>query len=324
MKFKNYLYNCHLGLARIFHRPSIPIGAVLMLHRVDVPKKDGIWFNQHLKMSPSVIEEMVVYACKHGCRFVSLSELTEAIQKKKNVRRWIAITLDDGYQDNYTNGTPVFRKLGVPYTIYVCTRMVKGEMLYWWEILENLVLAHNSITLHDGRCYDCSTKDAKERSFLEIREVIMKLPQESLLSHLKELFVDYDIDYGYGNDKLGLSWEEITQLIKDPLCTIGNHTYSHSAFTGLTDEEIKKDINYAASEMKNNVGIDMHHFAFPFGEATAVSKHDVELVKHLGFKTSATTNDGLICYGTNLLELPRLFVTEKNWKHVIDRVITNC
>lgn len=58
----------------------------------------------------------------------------------------------------------------------------------------------------------------------------------------------------------------------------------------------------------------MHHFAFPFGGTTAVSQHDIELVKRMGFKTSATTKDGLMCYGTDLLELPRLFVTERNWK----------
>lgn len=310
-------------LMRFFHCSGGSIGALLMLHRIDTPNPNGIWYNQHLKMSPPELEKMVMYARKHGCTFISLDELSESISKK-NVRRCIVVTLDDGYRDNYINGAPLFRKLNVPYTIYVCTKMVKGGMLYWWEILEKLVLEQDKIVLADGRSFNCSTKEEKEQAFLDIREVILKLPQSSLLEGLKTLFKNYDINYGYGNDELGLTWEQIRELSKEPLCTIGNHTYSHSAFTGLTDEEIKKDINYAASEMKNNVGIDMHHFAFPFGEATAVSKHDVELVKHFGFKTSATTNDGLICYGTNLLELPRLFVTEKNWKNVIDRVIKNC
>ena len=84
------------------------------------------------------------------------------------------------------------------------------------------------------------------------------------------------------------------------------------------------DINKAANEMKENAGIEMNHFAFPFGEATAVSQHDIDLLKNMDFKTSATTNDGLVCYGTDMLELPRLFVTEKNWKQVIDRIVKNC
>ena len=80
----------------------------------------------------------------------------------------------------------------------------------------------------------------------------------------------------------------------------------------------------AGNEMKEHVGIDMQHYAFPFGEASAVSQHDIQLVKGLGFKTSATTKDGFVCYGTDPLELPRIFVTEKNWKQVIDRIIANC
>ena len=68
----------------------------------------------------------------------------------------------------------------------------------------------------------------------------------------------------------------------------------------------------------------MQHFAFPFGEALAVSSHDIDLVKTLDFKTSATTKEGFIRYNTNPLDLPRFFITEKNWKQVIDRIIEYC
>lgn len=314
---------CH-SHSRIFRRSSVPFGGILMLHRIDTPDARGIWYNQHLKFSPQTFEIMVDYARKHKCRFVSLDEMADAIRKKKKVRRWIAITLDDGYRDNYENGTPVFRKLNIPYTIYVCTKMVNGEMLYWWEILEKLILGQNEVVLNDGRIFDCSTKEKKEQTFLDIRELILKLPQDNLKENLKTLFANYDINWDYGNDILGLTWEQINELSEEPLAAIGNHTYSHRAFTGLTDDEIKEDINKAAGEMEEKARKEMKHFAFPFGEATAVSQHDIELIKELGFKTSATTNDGFVCYGTDLLELPRLFVTERNWKCVIDRIIENC
>lgn len=311
-------------LDRFLHHPNTTIGGILMLHRIDEPDSNGIWYNQHLKMSPSVVEEMVEYARRHNCHFVSIEEMADAVQKKKNVRRWITITLDDGYRDNYTKGAPLFKKLDVPFTIYTCIKMIKGEMVYWWEILEQLVLRYEKIVLNDGRSFDCSTKDAKEQSFLSIREVILKLPQNDLEKRLSDLFVNYKIDWRYGNDTLGLTWEQIRDMTKGTKVIVGNHTYSHRAFTGCSDEAICEDIDSASMEMRDNAGIEMHHFAFPFGETTAVSQHDIELVKHMGFKTSATTKDGLMCYGTDLLELPRLFVTERNWKQVIDRIIASC
>ena len=314
----------HNNLTRIAHFSYVPIGGILMLHRVDLPDVNGILYNQHLKMSPTTIERMVGYARKHKCRFVSLEEMAEAIRLKKNVRKWIAVTLDDGYRDNYLNGTSVFQRLQVPYTIYVCTKIVKGEMLYWWEILEKLVLNNDKIVLNDGQTFDSSTKENKEQAFLDIREVILKQPQAELEERLKSMFSNYDIDYNYGNESLGLTWENLRVLSGDSLCTIGNHTYSHCAFTGCSDKEIKDDIGLAAKEMEEKAGITMHHFAFPYGEATAVSRHDIDMLKQFGFKTSATTQDGLVCYGTDVLELPRLFVTEKNWKQIIDRIIANC
>ena len=250
-------------IKRCFRSSDTPIGAVLMLHRIDTPDPNGIWYNQHLKLSPQTLREMVEYARRYGCHIVSLSEMAKAINQKKGIRRWITITLDDGYRDNFENGAPVFRQFNIPYTIYVCTKMVKGEMLYWWDILEQIVLEHNEVVLNDGRSFDCSTQDKKEQSFLDIREVILNLPQDNLKDELKALFTNYEINWEYGNDTHGLTWEQLNDLKKEPLATIGNHTYSHCAFTGLSDDDIKADINKAANEMKENAGIEMNHFAFP-------------------------------------------------------------
>ena len=329
-KTKLRIVNCSLYnklrrlTAHLIHHYSVPFGAILMLHRIDIPNSNGIWWNQHLRISPKTLEEMISYARKRNCKFVSLDEMADALADKKRHRCMIAITLDDGYRDNYTNGWPVFSNTGTPFTIYVCTKMVKGEMLYWWEILEQLVLYHDSITLNDDRTFSCSTKEEKELAFLDIREIILQLPQGNLEESLRQLFVNYDIDYNYGNQNLGLTWEQIRELRQEPLATIGNHTYSHKAFTGCTDKEICADIDHANTEMLNNTKIKMQHFAFPFGEAIAVSEHDIELIKKLGFRTSATTKEDFVRYNTSPLDLPRFFVTEKNWKQIIDRIVECC
>ena len=324
MSLKSFCRRIRNSFWRIIHHPKAPLGAVLMLHRIDAPNKSGIWYNQHLKMSPDTLAEMIGYARKHKCRFVSLDEMAEAISKKKNIRRWIAITLDDGYRDNYLNGVEVFSRLNVPFTIYVCTKMVKGEMLYWWELLEDLVIKHEQLTLNDGRTFDCSTKEKKEKAFLDIREIILKLPQNDLKSHLKVLFTNYNVNWEYGNDKLGLTWEQIIDLKQNPLSTIGNHTYSHNAFINLSDKEIIEEIGKASDEMKKNTGINMRHFAFPYGDKMAVSQHNVNFVKNLGFKTSSTTRWSFVCCGTDPQEFPRIFVSEKNWKQMINKIIECC
>lgn len=321
-------YRIFNKINRILQGSEISKGSILMLHRINDLDDSGLWFNQHLKLSPKSIEQMTEYAHSKGCSFVSLDEVIRPKRFWKRRRKLIAITLDDGYRDNYTNGKVIFDKLNIPYCIYVCIKMVEGQMLYWWEILEKLCLDEDEIEVkaRDGsiRFFDCSTKEKKEQSFLDIREIILQLPQDNLLDELKVLFSKYDIDYSVGNDTLGLTWPQLRELSEDPLCTIGNHTYSHKSFTGCTDEEIINDIQLASKCMKENIGIDLKHFAFPFGEASAVSPHDIELVKNLGFKTSATTNHGLISRKTDPLELPRIFVTERNWKEVIDLIVDNC
>lgn len=317
-------------LGRIFHLKRIPVGAILMFHRIDYPDENGIKSNQHLKMSPDSVSLMIEYAKKKGCRFVSIDEFADAMRLGKYIHKWIAVTLDDGYADNFYNGKAVFEDHNVPYCIYVCSKMVERKMLYWWNILEDIILKNEFLELFINNkkiIYDCSSRDAKDSTFLELRELILQMPQKTIVDEMKKLFANYNVDFELGNtevNSLGLSWEQLKIMAQSPLVTIGNHTYSHYAFSMCSDSQIIEDVGMAQALMKGNIGYDMNHFAFPFGEDMAVSKHDIDLVSDMGFKTSVTVRSGYVCYDSDLLNLPRLFVTEGNWKKVIDKICKNC
>lgn len=327
MNGAHFISNIINNIKRLFHYRQ-PLGGIIMLHRVDSPKQEGVWYNQHLKIGTNTISNMVEYARNKGCEFVTLEELLYPRKLFCHRRKRIAITLDDGYRDNFTNGLPTFKTLNIPFCIYICTDMVEGKMIYWWKILEQIIVRENEVKIikpnGNIQIYDCTTKEKKEQAFLDIREEILHLPQDELLVQLKKMFEKYDVNWEMGNDSLGLTWSQIEQLSQEPLCTIGNHTRSHKAFVGCSNEEILKDIDAANNSLHKHTGIRPVHFAFPFGEASAVSRHDIDLVKSLGFKTSATTNHGLVTRKTDPLELPRLFVTERNWREVIDFIVDNC
>ena len=51
----------------------------------------------------------------------------------------IAVTLDDGYRDNAEHALPVFRRHGVPFTIFVCPGFCDRTSELWWEALERII-----------------------------------------------------------------------------------------------------------------------------------------------------------------------------------------
>lgn|SRR5574344_294065 len=300
------------------------IGTILMFHQINEINYDRLWYNEHLKISSEKLSRFIRNAKDKGCSFVSLDELAYIIKHKKRAKKIITITLDDGYENNYLNGSPIFNSLHVPYTIYVCTQLVEKQLFLWWYALEDIILKNDKIELSDGRTFICQNKEEKEQAFLDIRAIILQLQQHDLRSQMNALFLQYDLNKEPQSNSLGLTWEELRLLSQDPLCTIGNHSHSHLAFRECGKDEIISDIQFAQNLMFQKVGIQMQHFAFPFGEQTAVSQEDIELVKQLGFITSATTHNDLVRYHTSLLELPRIFVTERNLSDVLNRIVYEC
>ncbi|MFA7658239.1 MAG: polysaccharide deacetylase family protein [Candidatus Gastranaerophilaceae bacterium] len=318
-KIKNTLKYIFFPFVKV---DKLPIGAVLMLHRIEKIDKEKLWYNEHLKISPEYLENLIIKFKKKGFKFVSLDKLRDVIVNKKKAKKLIAITLDDGYRDNFENGLAILKKHNVPFCIYVATGMVGKQFIYWWYIIEDLILANDEIILNDGKKFDCSTKDKKEQAFLNIREIILKLPQTALAQGLPELLSNYKIDINAYNETLPLTWDQIKALNEEPLATIGCHTHSHLAFTGCSEQEIKDDIQLSRKLMKENANIKLAHFCFPFGDKAAISDEHVKLLKQLDFKTSATTADGICQYKTDIMELPRIFVTEKNGEDVLNRIYT--
>ncbi|GHT90452.1 polysaccharide deacetylase [Alphaproteobacteria bacterium] len=290
-----------------------------MLHRIDYIDPARIYYNEHLKISPDYLEDLLKYAKSLGCSFVSLDELQEIITKRKKARKIISVTLDDGYRDNFTNGLAVFKSLDVPFCIYVATGMVEKQFIYWWYVLEDLILANHTLVINEDLSFDCSTPEKKEKAFLDIREIILKMPQKNLKQELLSFFNLKEIpDYD-----LSLTWKQVLDLTKEPLATIGCHTHSHFSFKGCSTEEIKEDIFLSMNLIKEKTNHNMRHFAFPFGEEAAVDKSHIKLLRQLNFSTCATTRHGYCRYNTDLHALPRLFLTEKVGRDIIHGIANN-
>ena len=321
---KNQLRKIKSEALRWIYPDRFPLGGILVLHRIENVDPDRLWCNESLKISPSSLDKLISTLQKQGYKFVSLDEMAEIIMKKMRVRKVLSITLDDGYRDNYDNGLPIFKRYGIPFCINVVTSFPEKSMVYWWYLIENLIMQHDTIELPQGNRISCTKKKEKEEAFFAIKQEILKLPQTALDKHIAQLLPDYDIDFSAYNDTLPLTWEMLRQLRDEPLATIGCHTHSHSSFASCSDQEIIADIEYSCHLMRTKAGVDMNHFAFPYGGKTTVLSHHFSLIENMGFRTATTTRNALLFHSTHLHQLPRISITERNVNSIIDRLNNEC
>lgn len=287
------------------------LGVVLMLHRVAEYDKSRLVPNEDLKVSPAFLQRTIDKYRKAGFSFLSLDEVYDVITRKSNIDKpFVAFTLDDGYLDNYTTAYPIFKKNNVPFCIFVATDFPDRKAILWWLTIEDLILSNEKIVLSDGSTYNCKNYQQKWDTFRLIRERILKLDQKKLLNSLQKLFANYHIDWLAPVKEMAMSWENIAELGKEPLCTIGAHTMSHPAFIPLSLEEIKAEIDGGIERLHSVISYDILHFAYPYGSIKEDGEREYEFLKTFDFKTAFISFGGVITQQSEdiLTNLPRFML----------------
>lgn len=289
------------------------LGVIYMLHHIAPKDKSRIPTNEDLKVSPEFLEKTIkTYKC-HKIDFLSLDEiysrLTLGIAFKNP---FVAFTIDDGYLDNYTNAYPIFKKYGVPFTIFVTTDFIDKKAILWWDCLEELILTHDTITISDGSNYPCKTYNQRWDTFRYLREKILMLDQRNLLSELNNMFTDYSIDWLLPVMSKAMSWNQVKKLSCDPLCTIGGHSISHPALSSLTDEDAVNEIINGNKIIEEYIQKKVEYFAYPYGTPNEVGDREMNIIKQsyinmafFAHKGCVTTEDS-----KKLVSLPRFYFHE--------------
>ena len=102
------------------------VGEVWMLHRV-VEQRSEKPEQRVLEITPNWLEQKILEYRQRGYTFVSIGDLSSLTTK-----RFICITFDDGYRDNYSLAYPLMKRLGVPFTVYVTTGFIDNRLPMWW------------------------------------------------------------------------------------------------------------------------------------------------------------------------------------------------
>lgn len=101
---------------------------ILLYHRVDDVKHDP----HLLSVSKANFYQQIKFLSEHY-KLVTMNELVDLKRKKEPLNRYVAITFDDGYVDNFLNALPVLQEFNVPATIFVVAGQIDSSEPYYWE-----------------------------------------------------------------------------------------------------------------------------------------------------------------------------------------------
>lgn len=103
------------------------IGEVWQLHRVRPNLSDNDELRTY-EITPKRLEMLIQTYMQKGYEFVSMDTVYLYVMSElKCKKKFVAVTLDDGYEDNYSVAYPIFQKYNVPFCVYVTEDYITGE-----------------------------------------------------------------------------------------------------------------------------------------------------------------------------------------------------
>ncbi|MBW2645064.1 MAG: polysaccharide deacetylase family protein [Deltaproteobacteria bacterium] len=148
---------------------------ILMYHMISEPRSER---ERRYACPPTRFAKHMRFLRSQGFNLVSLEAVGRYLRGKESLpERSVAVTLDDGFRDNYDNAFPILREYTIPATVFLTAGMVKKantrmkardfprrEMLTWREVE---VMAHAGIffgahTMRHPRLTELAIKEAVE------------------------------------------------------------------------------------------------------------------------------------------------------------------
>jgi peptidoglycan/xylan/chitin deacetylase (PgdA/CDA1 family) len=228
----------------------------------------------------------------------------------------VAITLDDGYADNYQQAFPVLRALGLPATIYVVTETLDGAAALWMAELRAAMMASHApilrVEIGGGYEFPLGGDLERQRSLKELTNVLVPvdaaLRRRILATIRNELAVNGNADLS--NTMLNSS--EIREMHAAGI-TIGAHTQTHSNMTLVSAEQARAEIGGSRERLEALLGVPVRDFAYPNtgGRYAHCNESVAAIIRQLGFRSAVTSHPGIIAATSNPYLLPRIGVAPR-------------
>jgi len=272
-------------------------GVIFTLHHVR-PAATGLFdANAHLSVTPAFLDD-TIHVCKQsGMTPVALEDLPSLLANPNEKRRFVSFTLDDGFRDNADHAAPVFRRHGVPYTIFVTEGFVERSRSLWWETAGALVRDLTSLRIDcakGGETLDLGTRARKLAGFDRLASIVLSTDEDKGVAALDRIARNHGVDPLALTAELTMNAAQLRQLAADPLIRIGAHTLTHVNLKRVDDMRLVTEICGSAAAVERYVGYRPTAFAYPYGFATAVGPREIRAVADAGFAIGVTTQPGVL------------------------------
>ena len=318
-----------LRVSRNGGRPKIswrkrrePSARILYFHRVN---DEGDPFSYAI--STALFEQEMRFLARHY-KVVSLREVAKRLSQGGPPEPVVAVTFDDGFQDNYRNAFPILQRYGLPATIFLTTGSIDSREPLWFEKL-SLAVKKTSQTFIDieidlPRRIWMRTEAERLRGKNQIIALVRSLPDTERQQWVADIVVQ--LGESPNAEDTMLTWDQI-RLMKPKGIDFGGHTVTHPFVSRLLPQQAVWEVSECKRRIEAELQAPVEHFAYPNGREGDFEAWNKKVLQEAGYEAAVSTLWGVNYPSTDPMELkrgqpweekPSVFAAKLDWYQWVD------
>ena len=288
---------------------------VLLYHRVANVTSDP----QMLCVTPDNFNNQMKFL-KKNYNIISLSSVNQYLKNHKIPRNSIAITFDDGYQDNLINAIPILEEYNIPATFFVTSGYIGNNKEFYQETLNRIFFLEKQIpsslyikvnqTEHQFQKLD--QENQKQAAYTALHKALRSEKYDTRKSVIKELIHWSGAGQKPSTNYKNLTFSEVKQISQKSLFEIGAHSVNHPILSSLNENEQRVEIINSKKHLEEIIEKEVTSFAYPYGTIDSYNVGSVNILRENNFSLCCSNFPGLIDKKTSRYELPRFLVRDLN------------
>lgn len=307
---------------------------ILIYHRVAEVSSDP----QLLCVSPKHFAEHLKVLQKHY-QPIQLQSLARNLQDGNLADRAVAVTFDDGYDDNLFSAKPLLEKYNIPATVFVTSGYIGEQHEFWWDELDRLLLQPGKLPENlsldvNGKIFlwelgadafysqetyqlyrgwsvlEQGNPGIRQSLYRALCAIMRPLAGKERQKVLEELAVWAGMNQDGRTTHRSLSSDEVSKLILKDLVDVGAHTVSHSVLSTLSTDIQKIEIEGSKQYLEDIIGRPVTTFSYPYGTRSDYTRNSVAIVRGAGFACACSNFEDIVWRSSNPFELPRFLVRD--------------
>ena len=201
--------------------------------------------------------EKTLNILKNKFNLVSIKDIEDFYYNGKTLKNSCHLTIDDGDKTFYNIIYPVLKKMNIPATLFVSPKICTDLSNFWFQ--EIRVMDPDKMKKIISEDYKIDLTMLQPYSIFVILKN-MKINQIwALIGRYKSLYNLPPIE------NQNMSIEQLSEIDRYGLVTIGAHTMNHPILANENDETSKQEIVDSIRGLENILDHQVKYFAYPNG-----------------------------------------------------------